>query len=59
MLESEQEKEIRADIGGRTNKENSPKIWIQLSLKQAAPERTGAAQSQAPGRTIWDPLLTD
>lgn len=56
MLESEQEKEIRTDFGGRTNKENSPEIWGQLSLKQAAPERTGEAQPQAPGRTIWDPL---
>lgn len=26
MLESEQEKEIRADIGGRMNKENSLEI---------------------------------
>lgn len=26
MLESEQEKEIRADIGGRMNKETSPEI---------------------------------
>lgn len=26
MLESEQEKKIRADIGGRMNKENSPEI---------------------------------
>lgn len=59
MLESEQEKEIRDDIGGRMNKENSPEMQVQLSLSklhqstQARPNRRPLGeQYKTPTRQI-------
>lgn len=59
MLESEQEKEIRDDIGGRMNKENSPEMRVQLPLSklhqstQARPNRRPLGeQYKTPARQI-------